>query len=113
MWRYAYSVVMDSVPAAMTATQIERESAEDPLLSQVRHAIREDKWADLEHTVFKSVRDELCVIGQVLMKGSRIVLPQKMQKRALVTRDTKVWKCLNQIFGYHVYHTWTAIQREE
>ena len=81
---YAYSVVMDSVPAAMTATHIERESAEDPLLIQVRRAIREDKWADLEHTVFKAVRDELWVIGQIVMKGSRIVLPQNMQKRALV-----------------------------
>ena len=43
--------------------------------------IREDKWADLEHTVFKAIRDELCVIDQIVMKGSRIVLPQKMQKR--------------------------------
>ena len=81
---YAYSVVMDLVPAAMTATQIERESAEDPLLIQVRHAIREEKWADPEHAVFKAVRDELWVNGQITMKGSRIVLPQKMQKRALV-----------------------------
>ena len=81
---YAYSVVTDSVPTAMTATQIERESAEDPLLIQVRHAIREDKWADPEHTVFKAIRDELWVIGKIVMKGSRIVLPQKLQNRALV-----------------------------
>ena len=58
--------------AAMTATQIERESAEDPLLIQAR----EDKWTDLEHTVFKAVRDELWVIGQIIMKGSRIILLQ-------------------------------------
>ena len=32
--------------------------------------------------MFKAVRDELWVIGQIVMKGSRIVL-QKMQKRAL------------------------------
>ena len=48
------------------------------------HATREDTWADLEHTVCKAVRDKLRVIGQVVMKGSSIVLPQKMQKRTLV-----------------------------
>ena len=81
---HIYSVVQDAVPAAMTARHIEQESAEDPLLIQVRYAIREDKWADLEHTVFKSVREELWVIGQIVMKGSRIVLPQKMQRRTLI-----------------------------
>ena len=50
----------------------------------MRYAIREDKWADLEHTLFKDVRDELWVIGQIVMKGSRIVLPQKMQRRAFI-----------------------------
>ena len=34
--------------------------------------------------MFKAARDELWVIGQIVMKGSRIVLPQKMQKQALV-----------------------------
>ena len=58
----AYLVVQDGVPAAMTARHIEQESAEEPLLIQVRYAIREDKWSDLEHTVFKAVRDELWVI---------------------------------------------------
>ena len=67
------------MPASMTARHIE-----DPLLIKVRYAIREDKWADLEQTVFKAVRDELWVIGQIVMKGSRIVLPQKMQRRALI-----------------------------
>ena len=80
---YAYCVVMDSVPAAMTAGQVERESSKDPLLCKVRLGILEDQWADLEHTVFTAVRDELWVVGQVVMRGSRIVLPEKLQKQAL------------------------------
>jgi len=73
---YDYSVVMDSVPAAITAKQIERESPEYPL-SKIRRGIQKDNWTDLEHTVFKAVRDELWVVGQVVKRGSRIVLPQK------------------------------------
>ena len=72
------------MPAAMTARHIEQESTDDTLLIQVRYTIREDKWADLENTVFKAVRDELWVIGQIVMKGRRIVLPQKMQRLALI-----------------------------
>ena len=54
--------------------------------------ILEDKWTDLEHIMFKAVRAKLRVIGLIAMKGSRIVLPQKMQKPALVLAhyDTKV-----------------------
>ena len=70
--------------AVLTVKQIERESAEDPLLIQMRLALREDKWPDLDHTVFKAARDELCEIGQIVMKGSRVGLPHKMLKRALV-----------------------------
>ena len=80
---YDYSVVMDSVPAAITAKQIERESPEYPL-SKIRRGIQKDNWTDLEHTVFKAVRDELWVVGQVVKRGSRIVLPQKLQRRALI-----------------------------
>ncbi len=80
---YVYSVVMDAVPAALTAASIEHESAKDPMLAQVRRAVQEDRWAELEHTIYKSSRDELWSAGQIVMKGSRIVVPQKLQKQVI------------------------------
>ena len=51
---YAYPVMMESVSAAMTATQIELESAGVPLSIQ----IRDDTWANLKHTMFKAACEE-------------------------------------------------------
>ena len=55
---------MDSVPADMAATQFEREAAETQLLNKVQHVIQETSGQ----------------VGQIIMKGSHIVLPQTNRK---------------------------------
>ena len=64
---YAYSAVTGAVPAALTAREIEQESAKDDMLTLVRQCIVNDDWTKLQGTIYKAVKDELWVVGQLIM----------------------------------------------
>ena len=83
---YAYSVVMDSVPAAMTATQIERESAEDPLFIKVQQVIREDKcWKEeLQNFLFQY---RVTPDGESSVDDDRSQTAEQVAKNADKSRD--------------------------
>ena len=76
----AYLVLKNSVHAAMTAKQIERQSAEYPLLPEVRRGVQHDNWTNLEHTVFNAVRDESWIVAQIVTRksGTKVRLREKV-----------------------------------
>ena len=81
---FAYSVAREAVPAALVPKQVEIASANDPTLQLVRQAIITGDWNRLSGTVYKVVQDELWLIGQVLMRANRIVMPESLWKQTIM-----------------------------
>ncbi|CAB4034836.1 Transposon Ty3-G Gag-Pol poly [Paramuricea clavata] len=65
-------VVQESTPVALTPREIKRESDKNPELSSVRHYIQTGDWIN-----------ELCVIGKLVLRGDRIVIPQSLREKVL------------------------------
>ena len=50
-------------------------------MSQVRRAVSTGKWDELPH--FKHVKDEITLIGCLLLRGQRIIIPNSLRKQIL------------------------------
>ncbi|XP_068687747.1 uncharacterized protein [Montipora foliosa] len=74
---FACSVAIEAMPAALRPKQVEIASADDTTLQLVRQAITGD-WSRLSGT------EELWVIGQVVLRGGRIVMPESLWKQTIV-----------------------------
>ena len=75
-------IVEESTPVAMTAKEVERESEKDPELCSVRHYIQSSDWSQFKMPQYLSVKNELCVLGKLVMRGTRIVIPQSQSQSA-------------------------------
>jgi len=80
---YAYSVASAAVPAALDPKRVEIASENDPMLSLVREAITSGDWAKLQGTPYKAVKDELWVLGQLVLRGERLVMPEATWEQTL------------------------------
>ena len=80
---YACSIVADAIPAALAPRQVERESERDPTLQLVRHAITSGDWSKLQGTTYKAVRDELWIMEQLVMRGNKVVIPEKLWNQTI------------------------------
>ena len=69
---YMRTIVADAIPAALAPRQVERESERDPSLQLVRHAITSGDWSKLQGTTYKAVRDELWIMGQLVMRENKV-----------------------------------------
>ena len=80
---YVKFVAREATPVAMTTREIERESEHDPELQSVRECIMSGKWDCLVHKEYLPVRREPCAIGQLVLRGTRIVVPQNLREQVL------------------------------
>ena len=83
--QYISYVAENSVPKAMTLEEIENESSKDELFQKIRQYIHEDKWPVRGKTLtpYFKVRRELSVQGNLILRGSKLVIPRKLQARVL------------------------------
>ena len=102
---YVRFVAMTATPAALTTQEVEKASKDDEELSAVRECIRSGNWDKCPYKKYCAVAGELCSIGYLILRGSRIVLPQKLRPTAVTlahegylgivgtkqTLRTKVW----------------------
>ena len=80
---YINFVAKTAVPSAMTAKEIGEESDTDEELIMVRQCIKTGKWDGVECASYKPVRDELCIVGKMVLRGTRIVVPKKLRPRVI------------------------------
>lgn len=80
---YVRFVAISATPKAMTTREVEEASADDQELSEVRKCINGTPWEQLKHKQYVPVSSELCVIGQLVLRGPRIVAPVKLRPRLL------------------------------
>ena len=76
-------VATEATPVALTTREIERESELDPELQSVRYYIENDDWSKCKLMAYTCIKNELCTIGKLVMRGDRIVIPNTLRKRVL------------------------------
>jgi transposase InsO family protein len=73
-------VALNATPRAISTKELERESELDTEISSVLECLQYDNWSNYNGpVVYKSIKDELCVVGKLLLRGHRIVVPQKFR----------------------------------
>ncbi|XP_029209128.2 uncharacterized protein K02A2.6-like [Acropora millepora] len=80
---FVRGIVQESTPMAMTAREVERVSEKDPELCSVRYCIQSGDWSQCKMPHYLSVKNELCTIGKLVMRGTRIVIPQSLRSEVL------------------------------
>ena len=76
-------LAQESTPVAMTAKEVERESENDPELCSVKHYIQSGYWSQCKMPHYLSVKNEVFVLGKLVMRGTRIVIPRSLRSEVL------------------------------
>ena len=84
---YINSITDHAVPKAMSRHEIAEESKKDPLLASIRKAIRKEKLSIDERKLIGQVNKlipEMSITeDDIVLRGTRIVVPETLQERAL------------------------------
>ena len=78
---YILHVLETSLVNALTVKELERASAEDEVIQKVIRALDGQEWTE-ELKAYRLCSDELCVVGKMLLRGFRIVVPTALRERA-------------------------------
>ena len=65
------------------SAEIEEASAEDAELTLIKECARTGDWSRCNVPAYLQVKNELCTFGQLLLRGFRLVIPQKLRERVL------------------------------
>ena len=76
------AVAAAAVPVALSAREVERASETDPELELVRSCLLSDDWANIP-TAYVAARYELAAVGFIVLRGTRIVVPQSLHRQVL------------------------------
>ena len=82
---YVNNILIDSVPNSITLQELTTESLRDVTIQKLVKCIREDRWSGVEGVArYGKVKLELLYKNGVVMRGHRIVLPEKLRNRAIM-----------------------------
>ena len=70
-------VANTAVLKAMTGEETEATSEVDDGLESLRQCIKTGNWENASCSDYKSVRDEFCIFGNMLLRGTRIAVQRK------------------------------------
>lgn len=77
-------VALNATPRAITTRELERKSDRDPEISEVVKCVQYENWSDFTGpSIYKSIKDDLCVVGKLLLRGHRIVVPQRLRSNMI------------------------------
>ena len=76
-------IAEESTPVALTARDVEMASEEDSELTSVRHYIQHGNWHVCKMPYYTCVKNELCVLGKLVLRGTRIVIPRRLRDDVL------------------------------
>ena len=88
---YIRFVAGQASPNAIPIQEVEQESAHDTELSQLRECIKNSDWNSCPDA-YKFVRYELAVLGKLVLRGTRIIMPQKLRQQVM---DASLWHNLH------------------
>lgn len=79
---FVRAVVESCVPVALTPKEIEQASFEDAELRQVRNCVMSGNW-ECTLPSYAHVKDELSTYGELLLRGTRIVIPKILRDKVV------------------------------
>ena len=77
------AIVKNCIPVAISAREIEEASYNDAELSQVKGCMRTGHWERCTFPSYAHVKDELCIYGEILLRGSRIVVRKTLRDKVV------------------------------
>ncbi|MES9880447.1 MAG: RNase H-like domain-containing protein [Sedimenticola sp.] len=82
---YINYVTENSVPKAMTLSEIETSSSKDNVLQNVVNSLKSNRWSTKtgEMGAYYKIRSELTVNNNVVLRGTRLVIPESLRPRVL------------------------------
>ena len=79
---YVRFVAVNATPSAITGREIEEASEDDAEISSVRKCLLSGNFENMPKA-YVLIVNELCVYGQLVLRGTRIVMPEKFRSRTL------------------------------
>ena len=81
---YVRFVALNAVPRAMSAREIEKISVDDQELGIIRRCIKTGNF-DIPgiSKSYKLISGELCVVGNLVLRGNRIVIPSRLRPHVI------------------------------
>ena len=78
------SITANSVPRAMTFSEILRASKDDPVLQVVTKCLQENIWSkDSEIKPYFKVKNQLTSKSGIILNGTKIIIPKCLQRQVL------------------------------
>ena len=77
------AIVENCIPVALSAIEIEEASYNDAELTQVKGCVRTGNWERCTCPSHPHIEDELCIYGEILLRGSRIVLLKTLRDKVV------------------------------
>ena len=77
------AVFENSVPVALSPREKEEASYNDAELSQVRNCVITGNWEHCTIPSYAHLKDELCIYGEILLHGARIVVAKSLRDKVL------------------------------
>lgn len=75
-------VVEWNCPKAITQREMEKYSNEDTEIQEIKHALHTGKWQEALRK-YEIIQTELCFSGDILLRGNRLVIPEKLKERTI------------------------------
>ena len=79
---YVMSLTQSAVPRTMSSREIEKASKVDSELQVLRQAIASGDFSGCD-TAYRAIKDELTTIGYIVLRQSRIIIPEKLRGEVL------------------------------
>ena len=79
---YIRYVAENAAPSALSIQEIEEASAEDEEIAMLRKCVQTNDWTAAE-PVYRAVRNELSVLGKLVLRATRLVIPKAVRKQVL------------------------------
>ena len=76
---YIKFVAEQATLVAMTTKEVDRASEKDMELQNVRERLSDNQWQKLVHKEYLVVRNELSSLGQLILRGTRLVSDQNIR----------------------------------
>jgi hypothetical protein len=80
---YVKLVATESTPVAMTTREMERASEGDQELRAVQECLVNGQWHRITYKEYLPIRNELCEIRKLVLRGTRIVVPTILHEHVL------------------------------
>ena len=80
---YVHCVCVNTVPRAMSLSELRDATAQDSTMIKLQEAIRSQRWDDELVRLYKQIRSKFASHDGLILRGTRIVIPEALQQQVV------------------------------